>query len=99
MESEMVRVVARLVAKEGQEEALGAELVGLLEPTRAEPGCVRYELWRNAADPREFTFVEEWASGEALEGHFETPHVRGALARFPDLLDGELDLRQYDVMG
>ena len=33
-------------------------LIELIEPTRAEEGCITYELLQNDADPADFTFVE-----------------------------------------
>jgi quinol monooxygenase YgiN len=43
--------------------------------------------------------VEEWTGAPALEAHFETPHLKNALARFPDLLAAELDVRRYRLVG
>ncbi|TNF73803.1 MAG: antibiotic biosynthesis monooxygenase, partial [Acidobacteria bacterium] len=44
MASDTLRVVARLVAKPDKVDELRTLLTGLLEPTRAEPGCISYEL-------------------------------------------------------
>jgi quinol monooxygenase YgiN len=98
MPSAGVRVVATLIAQDGKAEGLASLLRGLIQPTHAEPGCRRYELWQNEADPNEFRFVEEWESPEALEAHFRTPHIKDALGKLPDLVIGELDLRKYRVV-
>ena len=74
-------------------------LVGLIEPTREEPGCIGYELLENLEDPRELTFVEEWQGESALEAHFSTDHIANALQEFPGLLAQELDLRKYRLLG
>jgi len=94
-----LHVVATLHAQAGKEEELQTLLEGLLEPTRAEDGCVRYQLLRNEADPSEFTFVEEWVSAEALASHFETEHIQTTRAKFDGVLAGELDLRRYRLVG
>lgn len=99
MESGGVRVVATLVAQPGKAEELGSVLRELIEPSNAEHGCRRYELWQNEADEHEFRFIEEWNSEEALAAHFETPHLTTGLSRLPDLLAGELDLRKYKLLG
>ena len=99
MGSDGVRVVATLVAREGKAAELGAMLRGLVEPTNAEEGCRRYELWHNEADENEFRFIEEWDSEEALAAHFETPHITAGLGRLPELLAGELDVRKYRLLG
>jgi hypothetical protein len=62
MSNAIVKVVARLVALPEKAESLKAILSGLIDPTRAEKGCLRYELLQNQADPTDFTFVEEWAT-------------------------------------
>ncbi|MDX1645451.1 MAG: putative quinol monooxygenase [Thermoanaerobaculia bacterium] len=95
---ETLRVIARLRAQNGKEAALEALLEGLVEATRAEEGCIHYELLRNLEDPAEFTFVEEWRDEAALAAHFEAEHVEQALAAMPDLLAEELDLRKYRLV-
>ena len=99
MGSNGVRVVATLVAQAGKVEELGELLRGLIEPTHAEAGCRRYELWQNEADDTEFRFIEEWDSEEALAAHLQTPHLTAGLGRLPELLAGDLDLRKYRLLG
>ena len=94
-----LRVVAHLRAQEGKGADLEEVLRGLIEPTRAEPGNVSYQLLASLDDDRNFTFVEEYEDGDALEAHFGTSHVQGALARFPELLAEDLDLRTYRLVG
>ncbi len=90
-----LRVIARLIARPGKEESLRSLLMGLIAPTRKESGCITYELLQNKEQSGEFTFVEEWQDEAALEVHFATDHIRNALAKLPDLLAEELDLRRY----
>ncbi len=90
-----LRVIARLVARAGKEDALRSVLMGLIAPTRKESGCITYEMLQNKENSREFTFVEEWRDEAALEVHFATDHIQNALANFPGLLAEDLDLRRY----
>jgi len=99
MSDDTLKVIARLRAQPGREAGLKQVLVGLVEPTREEPGCISYELLENLEDPREFTFVEEWRSESALDSHFSTDHISSALKEFPDLLAQELELRKYRRVG
>ena len=94
-----VRVVAHLRAQEGNGAELGKALEGLIEPTRAEPGNISYELLASLDDERNYTFVEEYRDGEALDAHMNTPHVQAAIAAMPDLVEGGLDLRTYRLVG
>jgi quinol monooxygenase YgiN len=45
-----VRVIARSVARKGNEEELRALLQGMLVPTRAEQGCKSYELYESCQE-------------------------------------------------
>ena len=73
--------VAYLTALPGREDDLATILLEMIEPTRAEPGCVNYDLHRHADDPSRFVFYEGWTSPEALEAHMDTPHFRRLLER------------------
>lgn len=95
MAEETLKVIARIKARPDKIEEMRALLSGLVRPTRAEPGCLRYELLHNTTDPADFTFVEEWRDDAALESHFDTEHVRAALTRFQELAAEPMDLRRY----
>ncbi|MEE8625621.1 MAG: putative quinol monooxygenase [Acidiferrobacterales bacterium] len=95
MSQATLRVIARLVARAGKEDALRSVLMGLIAPTRKESGCITYELLHNKENSGEFTFVEEWQDEAALKAHFATDHLQNALAKFPDLLAEDLDVRRY----
>lgn len=50
-------------------------LEGYLAPTRAEKGCLRYDLFQDIDDPKKFTFIEEWESKEDLDAHSRSAHL------------------------
>lgn len=85
-------VLARMKAKRGKEQELRQVLEGLLEPTRAEDGCINYDLHCNDDDPSEFMFYENWTSRSHLGSHLESPHLSAFKARMDELLDRPLDL-------
>jgi quinol monooxygenase YgiN len=91
-------VVAHIRAKQDKQEEMRDVLTGLIAPTRKEAGCIRYELFRNNADPQEFTFMEEWVSETALEAHLQTPHLKSALASFPSLGEGAPAINRYSLI-
>lgn len=93
-----LHVVAHIAARPDTVTEAQTLLQGLLEPTRREPGCLRYTLLRNPADPTDFTFVEEWADQAALDAHLASPHVQAALAEVPRLVAAP-DIRTYTVIG
>ncbi len=95
MAEETLKVIARIKARPGKIDEMRALLASLVEPTRAESGCLRYELLHNLTDPADFTFVEEWRDAAALESHFNTEHIKGALTRLQELAAEPMDLRRY----
>ena len=60
MATDTLRMVVTMTAPDGKADELRAVLESLVEPSRAEAGCLQYELLENLDDPNQFTFVEEW---------------------------------------
>lgn len=84
-----VVLVARWVAKEGEEERVLAILEELAPPSRAEPGCRHYQPCRDREDPRRFLVFEVYDNDEALRAHSESEHFqRLVLDEAVPLLDG-----------
>jgi quinol monooxygenase YgiN len=98
MPNTSLRVIARVAAKADRVEQVRTILMGVVEPTRREPGCLSYQLLQNRADPTDFTFIEEWASAAAEQAHFATPHISDALRQLPGLLATEPDICRYTVL-
>lgn len=93
-----VVVSFRLVARpERREELLRFVQDEMLAATRAEPGCLSYRFYQDVEDPNAFTFVEEWASADALDGHFRSAHVGRALTGIPDLVSEPPQARFHGV--
>ena len=90
-----VHIVARITAIAGKEEELFTILRQLAAPTRKESGCIRYELFRNNADPADFTFIEEWMDDAAIDRHMVTAHIQSAFAAVEGLLAAAPDIRRY----
>jgi len=70
-----VRVIARSVARKGNEDELRTLLQGMLVPTRGEQGCKSYELYESDSTGR-FYFDETWESEAELDKHIATPHFK-----------------------
>ena len=52
-----VKIVAILTAHEGKAGALHALLDGMVAPSRAEAGNLRYDLWEDQAQPGRFVII------------------------------------------
>jgi quinol monooxygenase YgiN len=93
--SELLTVVACLRAKAGQHAHLREQLQRLVAPTRAEAGCVTYDLFVSRSEPGCFMFHEVWKSAADLDAHFLTPHMVAISKLLPELLQGPMDLSKW----
>ena|SRR3569832_1978945 len=98
MSKTTIRVVARIVALPDKVEQLKSVLIGLIEPTRKEEGCIAYELLHNQADSTDFTFVEEWESQALLDTHLASAHIQEAVSQLNSLVAAEPDIRVYRLL-
>jgi quinol monooxygenase YgiN len=98
MANDTVRIIARIPAKPEKAAEVRSILLGLVDETRKEKGCISYELLHNHADSGDFTFVEEWANDSVFDAHLATPHVQKALSKAGSLLAGEPDIRRYTAL-
>lgn len=97
-----VTVVVRLKAKAGMETRVRQELLNLLAPTRAEGGCINFDMHESPNDSALFLFHENWVCEEDLRRHFETPHIKRWIEAAKTLLAEPLELsiwRKVDRTG
>lgn len=90
--------VAYLRAMNGASEDLGRRLLELVEPTRAESGCLRYDIYRSVADSNGWMVVEDWMNQAAFDFHMQTPYVQSFMRDLPSLAAQDADLRAYRQM-
>src|SRR2546430_17566853 len=81
-----VTVIARIKAKTGEVQRVEEELLKLLAPTRAENGCINFDIHQGAADHSQFLFHGNWTSEPALKAHFDTPHIKNCPSKTHGLL-------------
>jgi beta-alanine degradation protein BauB len=65
----------------GHEDDLKAHLLSLAAATRAEPGCITYDLYQSPTRKHEFMRYEVWSSAAALEAHKQSPLLRASFAK------------------
>jgi len=99
MSEPVLHVVAHIRAKEESVAEVRAAVESFIAPTRAEDGCLRYDLLLNEDDPTEFVFVEEWRDEAALEVHAATPHILAGRERMAGRLAAPVAVRKYRQIG
>jgi quinol monooxygenase YgiN len=98
MNEQPIHVTARLYSRPDTQEALRRALAALTGPTRAEPGCLRYDLFQNAGQPEEFLFIEQWRTAGDLERHLQQPHIQSFIRISGDLLAGPMQVAQWQAV-
>jgi len=83
-----LHVIAHIHARPECTSDITGHLRAAIEPTRAEPGCIRYDLLHDNEIPGHFIFVEEWADDAALAEHLDTAHIAALRAAIEPLLAG-----------
>ncbi len=75
MADQKLTIVARILAKAEKRELVKSELLKLIEVTRAEEGCINYDLHQDNEDENLFLFFENWESKELWQKHMENTHL------------------------
>lgn len=96
--SEKIRVIARFFPLPDKIEEVKAVISGFVEPTRAEKGCIVYDLLQNPEDESDLTFYEEWESLEDLAAHSQSEHLAAGRKKLEGLLEKPADVRKYKLL-
>ena len=80
-------IVAHITAKPDNIELARGELEKLIEPTRAEDGCLQYDLHQDDQNPTHFMFFENWESRDLWQAHMDSPHLKA----FSEATEGMVD--------
>jgi quinol monooxygenase YgiN len=91
----MIHVIAILIAKPGQRQAILDAVAANLPAVHAEKGCIEYGAaidaegigsFQTPFGPDTLVVVEKWASAEDLKTHARTPHMAAYAAKVKDLI-------------
>ena len=77
--------VVRFEPRLGAEEQLREALMGVVEPSRAEAGCVAFHVFESVREPARFAIHSEWVDEAAFEVHAAMPHTIRFVAAVEDL--------------
>jgi autoinducer 2-degrading protein len=63
-------------ARDGEVDAIAGILRRMTALSRAEPGCLQYDVYRVPEDANRFFLVERYDDEAALEAHGASPHFQ-----------------------
>ncbi|MGC8659154.1 MAG: putative quinol monooxygenase [Desulfomonilaceae bacterium] len=93
-----VTVVAKVMAKPGMEEVVKNTLMGLVSPTRKEPGCLNYDLHVSSENKGMFLFYENWRSKKDLDDHLAMPYLQDFLGRSSEILAEPVEISLLEMI-
>ena len=99
MAEKKVIVLALIKVKVGMEERAKNELLALVSPTRAEKGCINYDLHQSLDHRNHFMFYEDWASKKDLDEHLSTPHMKFHGKKFKEILADAPEMTLWEKVG
>ncbi|MEM7668867.1 MAG: putative quinol monooxygenase, partial [Pseudomonadota bacterium] len=73
-------ILAQITAVPGKEDLVRSELEKLVPITRAEAGCLQYDLHVDTSEPGVFAFYENWETRELWRTHMNAPHLAAYMA-------------------
>ena len=88
MSDSQVFIFATLKPQSGKEAGAKTFLQGMCAPSRAEEGCIFYNLYSSQEDSGTFHFFECWRNQSALDAHREMPHYKKFRENLEDLMEG-----------
>ena len=87
MSNKKLTIIARITAKEEKRELVKNELLKLIETTRAEEGCINYDLHQDLENPNFFLFHENWENRELWQKHMGNQHLADYIAATEGAVD------------
>ena len=94
-----LNVVALIKAKPGSEAGLQDALNDLAAATRAEEGCLAYDLFSSASEAGTFVTLERWRGQADLDAHMQSPHIAAAMAAGAELFAGTPAIHPLQPIG
>ena len=90
--SQTLFVMARIVPKPEHLEQARDAIVGIVDATRREPGCLQFVLHEGNDDGSLYLY-EEWTDAAALDRHYEQPYTRAVFESYDAWLAEPVDVR------
>ena len=91
-------IVANIKAHPDKIDLVKSELLKLIDITRAEEGCINYDLHQDNDNPAHFLFYENWESRELWQTHMGAPHLAAYMAATDGAVEG-FTLNEMTIIG
>jgi len=79
-------IICELRCASADREKVKALVMQFVEPARAEPGCLYYDLYQKADAPDTFYILDGWKNQDAVDQHANNAHVASVMEELRPLL-------------
>jgi quinol monooxygenase YgiN len=90
-----VYVVATFNLKPENVDEGKALILGFVEPSRAQQGCLFYEVHQSTDDPTELVVLDGWANADDLDAHSTSEQVQRTVNRLSPILTRPAQVKTY----
>lgn len=94
----MLKVIVNSTVSEENIEAFLKIYQELIDKTRKEVGCIKYELFQQIDEVTHFTLIEEWETRAHLTAHTKTEHFTTLVPLLAKLEKEEPALLYHQVL-
>jgi quinol monooxygenase YgiN len=91
-------VFARFHARAGEENAVEQALHEVTGPSRKEPGCLSFHVFRSTRESRLFYVHSRWRDEAAFDTHAGLQHTVRFLERVEQLIDHPRDVTRAKII-
>lgn len=91
-------IIATAKAQLGKEKELEKALLNVAKPTREQPGCVSFSLYRSTENPGMIVGLERWESSEAHDTHLKGAHVAKLMSEMGPVLAETPSIISYEII-
>lgn len=93
----MILATLRMTVRPEMRNDLLKTVIGMLEPSRVEKGCLSYRLYEDVENSNALFLVEEWKTQKDLDNHIRSDNQRRLLVLM-DFLSEKPELRFNTVL-
>ncbi|MCI0709169.1 MAG: antibiotic biosynthesis monooxygenase [Chloroflexi bacterium] len=90
----MIILKATIFIKPGQRDEFLKHLPEFIEDSRADSGCLEFEVLTDIENPFKFVFLQKWENENTLQGHEHASYVK----RFKEAIAGCISHNKQTVI-
>jgi quinol monooxygenase YgiN len=94
----MITIIVKSIVKEGMKDKFLEKAMELVDSSRAERGCLSYNLYEDTKDSKIMTFIEEWIDEKAIQKHNNSEHFTRIVPELAKLREGKPELNLYKAV-